>query len=93
MEDPRTILQKSRSRLHIGNLAIPMHVPDVEITDFRKRHQISGLTSSAAVSGLGSSTISGAKHSTAVSGPGIHQREGQEVHGNLKEMKAMHEFT
>ena len=27
MEDPNTILQKHHSRLHIGNLAIPMHVP------------------------------------------------------------------
>ena len=66
VEDPRTILQKNHCRLHIGNLAIPIHVPDVEITDFRKRHQIGGFTSSANVSGLGSITSSGAEPSIAV---------------------------
>ena len=76
-----------------GNLAIPMHIPDGEITDFRKRHQIGLFTSSATVSGSGSSTSSGAKPSTAVNGPRIHQREGQQFHGNLKDMKQMHDFT
>ena len=55
VEDPKTIQQKNHSCLHIGNLAIPMHVPDVEITDVRKRHQIGAFTSRATVSGLGSS--------------------------------------
>ena len=93
MEDPSRILQKKHSRPHIGNLAIRMHVPDVEITNFRKRHQIAGFTSSSTVSGLGSITSSGAKPSTVVGGLGIHQRQEQAVHGNLKDMKAMHELT
>ena len=93
VEDPTTILQKNHSRLHIGNLTIPMHVPDVEITHLRKRHHIGAFTTRATVSRLGSSTSSGAEPSTAVGGPGIHQREGQEVHDNLKDMKEMHEFT
>ena len=72
---------------------MPMQVPDIEITDFRKRHQIGAFTSRATVSGLASSSISGAEPITAVGGPGIHQREGQEVHDNLKDMEEMHEFT
>ena len=61
-----------------------MHVPDVEITDFRKRHQIGAFIIRATVSGLGSSTSSGAEANTAVGRPGIYQREGQEVPDNLK---------
>ena len=87
------MLQKNHSRLHIGNLSIPMHIPDVEITDFRKRHQIGAFSIRATVSGLGSSISSGAEPSTAVGKPGIHQREGQEFHDNLKDMEEMHEFT
>ena len=70
-----------------------MPVPDVEITDFWIRHQIGAFSSRATVSGLGSSISTGAETSTAVGGPGIHQREGQELHDNLKDMKDMHEFT
>ena len=70
-----------------------MHIQDAEITRFWKRQHIGGFTSSATVSGLGSSTSSGSEPSTAVGGPGIHQRKGQEVHGNLKDMKTMQEFT
>ena len=92
MEDPRTILQKNHSRLHSGNLAIPMQVPDVEITDFPKHHPIGAFTSRATFSGLGCSSSSGAQPSSAVGGPGIHQREGQQVHDNLKDMEEMHEF-
>ena len=94
MEHPGPILQKNHSRLHIGNLAIPMHIPDVEIIDVRKRHlaQIA-FTSRATVPRLGSSSSSGAEPSTAVGGPGIHQREGQEVHNNLKDAEEVHEFT
>ena len=91
MEDPRPILQKNHSCLHIGNLAIPMHIPDVEIIDVRKCHlaQIAFTTRT----GLGSSSSSGAEPSTAVGRPGIHQREGQEVHDNLKDTEEVHEFT
>ena len=94
MEHPRLILQKNHSCLHIGNLAIPMHIPDVEIIDVRKRQlaQIA-YTSRATVPGLGSSSSSGAEPSTVVGGPGIHQREGQEVHDNLKDTEEIHEFT
>ena len=70
-----------------------MHVPDVKITDFRKRHQIGAFTSRAIVSGLGSSTSSGAEPNTVVGEPGIHQREGQELHNNPKDIEEMHEFT
>ena len=71
-----------------------MHLPDVEIIDVRKRHlaQIA-FTSRAMVPGLGSSSSSGAEPSTAVGGPGIHQRKGQEVHDNLKDTEEIHEFT
>ena len=71
MEDPSTILQKHHPRLHIGNLAIPMHVPDVETTYFRKPHQIGGF-SSATGARMCCSTSSGSEASTAVGGPGIH---------------------
>ena len=93
MEHPRPILQKSHSCLHIGNLAIPMHIPDVEIIDVRKRHlaQIA-FTSRATVPRLGSSSSSGAEPSTAVGGPGINQRGGQAVNDNLKDTEEMHEF-
>ena len=94
MEQPRVILQKNHSCLHIGNLAIPMHIPDVEFIEIRKRHlaQIA-FTSCATVLRLGSTSSSGAERSTAVSGPEIHQREGQEVRDNLKETEEIHEFT
>ena len=69
MEDPSTIPQKHHCRLHIGNLAIPMHVLDVEITDIRKCHHIGGF-SSATGAQLGCSTSSGSKPSIAVNGPG-----------------------
>ena len=72
VDDPIPILQENHSCLHIGNLAIPMHIRDVEIIDIRKRHQIGAFTSRATVPGLGSSTTSGAEPSTAVGGPGIH---------------------
>ena len=64
-----------------------MHIPDVEIIDIRKRHlaQIGAFTSRATVTGLGSSSCSGAEPSTAAGVPGIHQREGQEVQDNLKD--------
>ena len=39
------------------------------------------------------SPTSGAEPTTAVGGPGIHQRQGQEVHDNLKDMEEMHGFT
>ena len=101
-EIPRKIFQWSdpdrSSRKTIpastGNLTIPMHIPDVEIIDVRKRHlaQIA-FTSCATVPRLGSTSSSGAKPSIAVSGPGIHQCEGQEVHDNLKEAEEIHEFT
>ena len=70
-----------------------MHVADVQISEFRKRQQIGAFTSRAIVSGLGSSSSSGAEPSTTVGGPEIHQREGQEVHNKLKDMEKMHEFT
>ena len=95
VEDPRPILQGNHSYLHIGNLAIPMHIPDVEIIDVRKRHlaQIGAFTSSATVPGLGSSGSSSAEPSTAVGAPGIHQREGQEGDDNLKDTEEIHQFT
>ena len=79
--------EKNYSCRHVGNLAIPMRLPDVEITDVRKRHQIGAFTSldRARVPGSGSSSSCGAQPSTAVSGPGIHQRGGQEVQDNLKD--------
>ena len=60
---------------------------------FQKQYRMGALTSRATVSGLGSSNSSGAEPSTAVGGPGIHQREGQNVHDNLKDGEEMHEFT
>ena len=93
VEDPRPILQKNHSCLHIGNLAIPMHLPDVEIIDLRKRHPIGTFTNRATVPGLGSSSSSGAKPGIAVGRPGIHQSEGQEVHDNLKHMEEIYQFT
>ena len=94
MEHPRPILQKNHSCLHIGNLAIPMHIPDVEFIDIRKGHlaQIA-FASCATVPRLGSTSSSGAEPSIAVSGPGIHQREGQELQNNLKETEEIHEFN
>ena len=65
----------------LGNLAIPMHVPDVEITNFQKRHHIGGFTASANASGLGFSTSSGSKPSTAVGRPGIHNPKGKKFTG------------
>ena len=102
-ENPRKIFQcripdrsskKNHSCLHIGNLAIPMHIPHVEIFDIQKRHLAQNtFTSRATVPGLGSSSSSGAEPSTAVGGPGIHQREGQEVHDNQKDTEEIHEFN
>ena len=92
--NPNGSSRKNHSCLHIGNLAIPMHIPDVEFMDIRKRHLAPiAFTSCATVPRLGPTSSSGAEPSTAVSGPGIHQREGQEVHDNLKETQVIHEFT
>ena len=72
-----------------------MHIPDFEIIDVRKRHlaQMGAFTSRAKVPGLGSISNSGAEPGTVVGGPGIHQREGQEVHDNLKDTEEIRQFT
>ena len=81
MIDPSTILQKHHSHLQSGTLA----------GIWRLQHS-GGFSTGANSPGLGSSTSSGSKTSTAVGESGIYQQEGEEVHENLKDMKAIHEF-